>query len=259
MVWIALIGVTVVIGVEIALTFKRRADVGLNIPKPLSLTKIAPLSKPSSAVMPPAPPLVKSPAVPRRYDDLKTKYGADIEVILDGQGRFSSLKGGTRPAPTDLHFNPGDPRSVAQRAKEVLSDIQPLLELDPHSDMGPPQVQASATLAQVEFQQSLGGVPMMPAGSLSIDLGAQGEVLGVYAHTWAGVELANTRVMSAASARAGLQGRWEGGRSLIYVVAGSREGMGSGHHAIEFNSRTERVILDASNGHVLERRDIRHF
>lgn len=234
-------------------------------PESIRTTAAAPMPK----VSPRAPastsrvPTVPAAAVAR----FQSKFGTDLKVQLTRDGRLESARGipgsGIR-ATTD--FRPDDPQKAIARAREVLGAAREAMGVRDDFPLGNPVARSSATSAQVFFRETVGGVPIAPGGNVTVDLGPQGELLGLYSDYAPGVHVTNERTRTAdelqATAISAVPGvvsaiKPSAGNAVVWVVGKGPEA--EGRHAYEYQVKGHQVVVDASSGEILRRRDQRDF
>ena len=204
------------------------------------------------------------------WELFKDKFGDDLQVHFFGEGENRRVAEILSPTSTakkaKSNFNPEDPQQSIQRAKEVLDAARELLGLSEELPLEQPTAEVDPDTIHVHFQETVDGVPLMPRGTITMDLGSQGEVLGIYSQYVRGVKIVNSRQLGTDQAKAlaslvlldqkaGM--RVEGGRAIVW--AKGVDGEVEGRHAFEFNVQGRQVIIDAQTGKVLYSRDHRHF
>jgi hypothetical protein len=240
---------------------------------------------PPAGILPPVPsgpskPLVApSAAVPHAEQslnertwaikDLRALVGEEIELRQLPDGRLVSARGkpgAGRRAGTA--FRPEDPRQATARAKEILAAAGPLLGLSAEHPLEEPTVRGTEVSAQVFFRETAAGVPVAPAGTVSIDLGPQGELLGLHSEYVPEVRVRNEVRLGADEARSRAVGavadqssglRAEGGSRVVWIVGNALAGAADGRHAYEFTVQGRQVVVDAATGAVLYQRDRRRY
>jgi hypothetical protein len=192
---------------------------------------------------------------------LKTERGKDGQVVAihGAPGSGGKARGG---------FRPDDSAQVLERAREVVDSAKDLLGIEPRLPLGEPTVRTGPLSAQVYFPETMNGLPLEPAGSVSVDLGRDGEILGVNSNYSRGVQVANERSLSADQAKSkaeavvpepGSSLGTLGGNPVIWVTNSGSGGAPVGRYAYDFNVAGRQVVVDAGNGEVLFRRDRRQF
>jgi hypothetical protein len=233
---------------------------------PLTQTAAAPITAPRPASVHVASHASASEA--NSIAKFHEKVGAELRVGLTREGRLESARGapGTG-ARAGADFTPDDPQKAIARAREVLAAAREAMGVDDELPLGMPIAKASATSAQVFFHETLEGVPLAPVGTVSVDLGPQGELLGLSSDYLPGVRVVNARthtadelLKSAATAVPGVTSALKpsGGSPIIWVAQNSA-GAVEGRHAYEYQVQGHQVIVDASTGEILRKRDHRDF
>lgn len=223
------------------------------------------------AAVPPSPAVFDRAGSPtggvtEKGDELKKRFGRDLMITFSG-GRLASVRGGPGfGARAGAGFRIDDRRRVVARAREIVEAAAGLLGLRPDFPLGDPALNQSAVSAQVFFEQTHHGIPLAPRGAVTVDLGPQGELLGLYSDYVPDVSVsvdpggsrADEEKITAEQARiragVGYREQAEGGRQVYWLLGISP----SARLAYEFIVEGNRVVVDAGTGAVLSRRDRRH-
>ncbi len=204
-------------------------------------------------------PVAPAEGTPRLWEEFKKRFGSELKPIFSG-GHLASARGGpgvgTRAAEG---FRIDERRRVVARAREIVEAASGLLGLRTEFPLGDPALNQSAVSAQVFFEQTHQGVPLAPRGAVTVDLGTQGELLGLYSDYVPDVTISDEEKITAEQARVragiGYREPAEGGRAVYWLL-----GMGrSARRAYEFIVEGQRVVVDAGTGAVLSRREKRHY
>ena len=212
----------------------------------------------------------------QRQGRWSTRIQTGYTVVRQSQGWIESLRAKASKSfdrasgealPAD-QFDPKDRRQVQARALEIVTDLADQLGVDPRV-LGDAQITPGNYSAQVYFKEKINGFEVEPLGNLTLDLGKQGELLGLYS-SWVhlspptgGYELSQRRAQSYLenlnlgakdphSRTPDSQGVISG-RSLMWVNEQSLR------PAYEFYAQGHQVIIDAQSGRVLSKRDRRQF
>lgn len=246
--------------------------------QPPSLPAPSPVPvKPFSAVRPPAPSASPTATAvgsrgatagsPSRgtWAAFRERFGGGLEARFGRDGALEEIRGtpgsGQRAG---KGFDPTDTGRVLSRAREVVAGARDLIGVQAGAPLGNPQARTGEVSAQVSFRQSSDGVPVAPQGTVTVDLGPQGELLGLSSSYVRGLSVVNDRVLDAETCRSkaiaaivdqGSSIRPSGGSPVVWVPFGSSRG----RHAYEYFVQGRQVIVDASSGEVLYRRDQRDF
>lgn len=202
--------------------------------------------------------------------EFKRKFGEDLQVKLTKDGYLASVEGSvTGSARAGAGFDPKDPRKAVARAQEILAAAASLLGVQPEFPLQSPFAQTGATSAQVFYRESVGGMPISPYGRVSIDLGPRGELIGLHSSYVRNISVENQRKLDSGAAREyavaavkdpGTALRTEGGDSTVWIVSPPQPGAGQSviaRHAFEFNVKGWQVVVDAQDGRVIYKRDVR--
>lgn len=225
------------------------------------------------AALPAAPP---SPTAPvRASKTIAPSVGHFVWPIEGAQawkgefnsaGRLVSVRGSLGQGPRGLQgFDPSDAAQVRARAEELLKMLSSGLGVRPDSPLRESSLRAGRHSAQIFYEQTLEGAPVRPDGQVSLDIGPEGELLGLdssYRKPPALIADSGSRVLDEAQARQAveselstpLSGRLGAGRfePVVWVTPA-----GSGVRAFYAQTRGFEVVVDASSGKVLHRRDRR--
>ncbi|MGK5083226.1 hypothetical protein WDW37_07955 [Bdellovibrionota bacterium FG-1] len=197
------------------------------------------------------------------------KFGPDLNPQFNSKGHLESLKGsfgnGLRGAPD---FDPKDPKKSIMRANEVIDGARGLLGIQADLPLLAPLAKNSPATTQVAFREGYDGIPLEPPATITVDLGPQGELLGLWSSYTGDVIVINSRTLDLENARSRAQTAVEdtpsastikGGREVIWVDPRKSDAAPQGHRAYEFYVQGRQVIVDASNGKILSKRDRRQF
>ncbi len=218
------------------------------------------------AALPKSPPIISlAPAI----EKFRERFGHELVVEQDRAGqRVVRVRGapgsGKRGSPS---FSPEDPQKAIARAKDVLKGMRDLLGVSEELPLATPIAKTGAVSAQVYFKETYQGVELGPSGSVTVDLGAQGEVLNVNSDYVPKLTVGNERKLDAERAKVFAQAaitdaghgglKAKGGNPVVWVVPGGWGGSQEGLHAYEYNVQGWQVIVDAGSGEVLSRQDQR--
>jgi len=162
-------------------------------------------------------------------------------------------------------FDPKDPRESVSRANEILAAARAELGIKPDLPLEAPLARGGEASAQVFYREHVGGLPLAPNGSVTVDLGPKGELLSISSDYHPNVTLSGTLKLDADTARGialgGGSEQVEGGRLVAWVVGRlSRPGEPlQARRAYEFSVQGKQVVVDAENGAFLFSRDRRRF
>ncbi len=198
---------------------------------------------------------------------LKESLGDSVDLFFGPDGRLGEIRGRmgatSRKVP---NFQPKDAAAASARGKAILESVQDSLGVAPGFPLVEVHVQIGVISAQVTYQQSLAGIPVEPGGRVVIDLGSHGELLGLSSEAWSSVNLINeVKLDSGSAGRIAVNAIEEkntamssgSGSSVIWVSRPIGGGSPEGRHAYQFMVNGRMVVVDASSGAVLKRRDVR--
>lgn len=199
----------------------------------------------------------------------KDRYGRDLQAAFAQDGRLASVKGrGPGLARAAGEFDSQSPQHLVSRAREILEAARELLGAGNELELEVTQVRPSASVAQVFLRQMHEGVPVHPFGSLTVQLGSDGQLLGLYSESVPDVDPVNSVKLSSAEAQdraakaVGSTARGEGGQHVLWVEQGLLPPGGTevpAKHAYQFSFRGKEVVVDAQTGETLSIRDRRYF
>jgi len=197
--------------------------------------------------------------------EFKAKLGESFKFQYDQNGHLASVQTeGGKNQRAHADFDPQDPQKVIARAREILALAEGLIGVDARAPLQNPLAKGTAFGAGVSFHEAIGGIPVAPNGSVSIDLGAQGELKGLYSDYRPPVDVTNQFTMAPDDAKqraiaavnalpTGL--RVEGGIQVVWFY-GTDHGV-EGRDAYEFWVHGVEVAVDAATGQILSQRDRR--
>lgn len=242
-------------------------------PDPLAIHSPVPSATPSPVAQVSSAPAHASAVVKVNHEtawrDFSARFGEELKVERSADGHVAAIRG--KPGSGEKaagDFRPNDSDKALARAREVVDAAADLLAIEPGLPLGEPSVRTGAISAQVYFPETLGGLPLAPAGSVTVDLGPQGEILNLTSDYVRGVQVANVRSLSADQARAKAEAAVPasdaslatiGGNPVVWVTRTGEGGAPVGHQAYNFTVAGRQVVVDAGNGDVLFRRDRRQF
>lgn len=176
------------------------------------------------------------------WKEFTRRYGSDLEPRYSTDGRLASLRGTGTPARSFQATSEG----AEKRALEVLAAASALLGIEDALPLSNPKSVVTPNSGQVHFQESYEGSPIAPYGTVSVRLGAQGELLGIDSMYVPGVRPSNRRPSS------------PGPGSLVVWLSSPTPGSGA-RWAYETRENGQQIVRDAETGAVLFRRDRRQM
>jgi hypothetical protein len=248
------------IALALAWRISRRSE-----PVPAPEARNSPLSTTLSTTA--AAPMRTHPTASRpgkeEWKRFQEKFGAELQSGFSADGRLVSISGrpgaGKRAQPG---FTPEDPRQAIARAKEIVEQARALLGINEDWPLGEPLAQTGKISAQVYFQQSRGGVPVAPFGTVSVDLDSQGGLIRLDSSYAPDPQIVNDPVLDSSEAKLRALGavgdqsstlKPQGGNTVLWISAGGSEA----RYAYEYYIQGRRVIVDAGSGAILLKRDVR--
>src|SRR5262249_48942548 len=134
--------------------------------------------------------------------EFQSKFGDTLQPEFLPNGYLRSFTGqrgsGSR---SGRDFDVKDPQKRIERATEILNAAQDLIGYDSRFPLGSPASTGSSATADVVFQETINGLPVYPGGTVSIDLGADGEPLGLYSNYARDVNVTNEPTLDPDQAR----------------------------------------------------------
>jgi hypothetical protein len=212
----------------------------------------------------PPEPVVPRGAVLRRpagqriaslgIDEFRSRYGDKLQASFAADGRLAQIKGQPAEKGSGKGFDPKNPQQVIARATEIVEAAAGLLRLRSRYPLSEPKAQTGKHSAQVFFTQTREGTPFAPQGQVSVTLGSEGELLGLYSDYLNQVTIANSVALDAeAAARSAEASSSQDGHRVVWVSGNEAR------QAYEFSVRGRQVVVDAQNGAILYKRDRREF
>ena len=223
-------------------------------PLPFPESRVTPLSSPIPSLSP--------------WDVVVDQFGSSLVPEFSPAGRLISVRrnaGG--PGVSKLlkvaSFSPNDRAQVRARSQEVLKQVGPLIGISPNWPLGDPFVELGTLSAQAYFKETYQGRPLVPVGSIKIDLGQKGELLGLSSNYATDVILKNQVILSHEEAMKKIQAFFPHKKDSILT---SRIGVPviwitgkDGYYALQFMVRGREIILNQESGKIMMNRDQRHF
>jgi hypothetical protein len=223
----------------------------------------------SSAAPARAAPVPSQAARDALWKRFRDKFGQELEPRFTPEGRLISVRGrpGHGHGTTRPGFSPEDPRQALARAKEVLEAASELIGVTPDWPLEQPIAKGSKVSAQVYFKESGSGVAIAPFGSVWVDLDSQGGLLGLDSSYVPSPAVVNTENLDPSDAKMRALAAVPDGDSALKVEGGdpvlwverAPSGVPEARHAYEYYVQGRQVIVDASNGAILHKRDVRQY
>lgn len=230
----------------------------------VAVTPASPLPSASPAASAPAvlEQDARAPSIRRMqqsFENVKARYGADLQAMFSQDGRITQLRGHARP---DLKgktgFSTKDPALAKKAASELLQSARDALGITGRSPVGDPLVQTGDITAQVYFRQLYEGLVVLPHGTITVNLGPSGELLQLDSDYLPNVKVTNWASISPDQAKMSIpkyedgSGKIMGGSLIVWATPGSEA-----KKAYEYFSDGRQIIIDAQNGQVITTRDRR--
>jgi hypothetical protein len=196
------------------------------------------------------------------WQTFKAQFGEDLQAQFDSDGRLDSVKGSTSGSKkAGSAFRSDEPQQAIARAREILEASAGLLGIQSDLPLERPRAQGDRISAQVTFRETKNAIPILPDGVVIVDLGSQGELLGLYSSYVPDIKIVNQIRLSADEARkqaissvlspVGLKP--EGGGEVIWVTKSTVPP--SGYRAYEFEVQGHQVVVNAESGEILFKRN----
>lgn len=207
----------------------------------------------------------------KEWNLFKSRFGQNLTAEYATNGRLAVVHGNAgQGRKASSAFDVTDRQAAIQRAREVIEGAYDLLGINPNSPLADhPVARNSETSVQVYFRETRGGYPVEPNGQITVDLGKDGELLGLYSSYIPDIDIENSVNLGSdqAKVKAGqisvdtqIGLRAEGGRQILWVAQNSAmEAKAQGRIAYEFLIQGRQVVVDAGSGEILFSRDRRHF
>jgi hypothetical protein len=201
------------------------------------------------------------------WDEFRKKFGNELQARFLTDGRLASVRGSLETSQrAGAAFITDDSQKSIARAREVIDAASDLFRVQEGLPLMDPVVQGGGASVQVTFREMIDGVPVAPLGSVTVNLGRHGELLGLYSEYVPGVRVTNGVIIDREQAKniavAAITDKSSGlgaevGTHIIWVSVYT--GKSEGRHAYEFSIQGRQVIIDAATGAILQRRDKRIF
>lgn len=199
------------------------------------------------------------------WDRFLQKYGRSLEPDFSPQGVLLSIRtpheGGLTRA---SDFNSENSESILSRSREILGDLKEVLGVS-LEHLGDVVVRGTSISAHAYYRQNIDSIPLQPYGTVSMDLGPQGELIGFYSTLVPGAHLRNHRTLSVGEVRAIVlstlnprPAHFSEGGAIIWVPApGNLNGgrTSEAYHAYSYLADGVEIIANAENARILARRD----
>jgi hypothetical protein len=196
------------------------------------------------------------------WREFQEKFGANLKPEFSPSKKLVSVQGqfgqGQFAAGS---FRSEDPKKAIARAREIISSAATLMGIDPKWPLENALARGSKISAQVFFNQTHEGIIVVPFGNVKVDLGAKGELIGLYSSYSTDIQIVNQVRMDSEEAQLKVVEAFQdpnntslhvdGGGKVIWV----HEHLG--RYAYEFLAQGRQVVVDAQTGKILDMKDIR--
>jgi hypothetical protein len=197
----------------------------------------------------------------REWKEFTKKFGSELKPEFSKGGQLVKVTGnGTKAKMNHPEFRPDEPKMAISRAREVIAAADELMGVRSDWPLESVATKGTPLSAQVFFNQTHEGMTVEPVGNIKIDLGADGELTGLYSDYAPQIIVTNEVRLDSEQAKANLlasirnPAHVEGGSRVIWMVS-ERDG----HVAYQFSVDGRQVVVDAENGKILYTRDRRNF
>lgn len=197
----------------------------------------------------------------------RERFGASLVFERAADGSLIAIRGALgKGAKAEAGFRTDDVTLVRARALEILSAAGELIGLNSELPSGDPLTRTGPVSAQVYFHETWRGIALEPLGSVSVDLGPQGELLNLSSNYVSDVRVSGERRVSSSDARKQAEASvatsalpTSGGRPIVWVSRGPLGQPVQGRQAFDFDVGGRQVVVDAENGKILSSRDRRQY
>ena len=198
-----------------------------------------------------------------KWQEFTQKFGSDLEPQFNSDGQLISVRGMLgQGVAADTNFRTQDPQKITLRGQEIVSAAQELLGLRAELPLSNPIPQGGPVTAQLYFRETYHGLILLPEGTLKIDLGPKGEILGLDSDYLSKINIISDVRLTSQDAFAKALSSMDRRKSFpisTTPVMPSAEGnkvvwvtqATQGHVAYQFFIQGREVIVDAGTGEVL--------
>ncbi len=229
------------------------------------------LPSPGASLAPPTklatPPHSNLDSSVENWHRFKIKYGEHLEPKYSADHFLISIEGKVGVGvPRGLEFSPADEDQLKQRADEMLRALSGLIGERENWPIEFREARVGASSGQVFFRETHDGLVVKPSGTVKVDLGPHGELLGFYSDYASQVKTIIPATLSEAEVqerartvlgqRKGSEGSLGGFRpgERILWVSGS-----TARVAYEFFVAGRELVVDAQSGRIILFHDLRHY
>ncbi len=202
-------------------------------------------------------------SVSLNWEEFKDKYGEHLDGIFGAEGVLLSIQNTKNlNSLSQSGYSSKNREDVLRKANEIIDALTGLLGIQKSSPLLVADLQLGEVSSQVYFRQQLDGVPLYPMGSVSVDLGSRGELLGLSSSYVKPFLPSNERSLNEQEAvrRSGLSLPLNQGQAVIWISSlPTGNSLGRSYYAYQYQTAGRQTVIDASNGEVIYNRDRRQF
>lgn len=196
----------------------------------------------------------------KSWHDTQQKLGTRLNARFKGD-RLVEISGSLQDGQKVKGFDSKSKSSVTERAREVAELIAPYVGV-PQAEWSNARIVTGPRSAQVYFEQSAGGLPLLPAGVVSMDFGPEGQLIQLATRLFPDVQILGEEkiphTLAESIAREGVSEGMPsiGGRRVLWVPHPDAAGKQTiAYRAYEFFVGPRQVLVNATTGHVISSRD----
>lgn len=196
----------------------------------------------------------------KSWHDTQQRLGKKLSARFE-QGRLLEMSGTLDDGERAKGFDPSSKVSVVNRAREVARWIGPYVGV-PQDQWSSARVVTGTSSAQVYFEQSRDGLPLLPAGVVSMDFGPDGQLLSLTTRLFPDVQIQGEEkiphTLAESIAREGSAANMPslGGRRVLWVPHPDPSANQTlAYRAYEFFVGPKQILVNATTGHVISSRD----
>jgi len=140
----------------------------------------------------------------RNWSQFQKKFGKHLRADFSSQGQLLRIRGevGQGKPNRSGEFTSQNSIDVIHRSEQVVQAVKALIHYEEQFPIQQVQAQPGKWSAQVHYRQVWSDLPLEPLGKLKVDLGPQGELLGVDSDYHPGVQVKNGGVFEVSEIQA---------------------------------------------------------
>lgn len=195
-----------------------------------------------------------------KWHEVERRLGRNLTAKFDGD-RLVEIQGSLEDGLKSAKFSPEDKQRVAARASEVARWIAPFVNV-PQDEWSRARVVTGPRSAQVYFEQSREGLALFPPGIVSMDFGPAGQLLSLSTRLFEGLEIQGEEkiphTLAESIAREGVSEAvpTSAGRRILWIPHPDPSGDRTvAYRAYEFFVGPRQILVNATTGHVISKRD----